>query len=172
MRLWPELEITHADLVKNAEIWLNKRGVRLTFHELVTSGHEQPDVIGWQGNHSVMIECKASHADFLADKKKSFRRYPEQGMGDYRIYFCPPEVIRISDLPEGWALVYFDGNKTKNIHKINGYSMNQWMDTLPFRGNKQAELKMMYSALRRLQIRGHLPEIYEGIKSVVRPQGT
>ena len=156
-------DITHKELVVAAESWLNKRGVYLTFAELCTSNIENPDVIGFHSGDSVMIECKASRADFLSDKRKWFRQRPEQGMGDYRIYFCSPGIIKVEDLPEGWALVYWDGKRAKNIHGIKGYRMNQWMDRKPFVGYKKAEMNVMYSALRRLQIRGHLPEIYEGI---------
>ena len=155
-------EITHKDLVIASEKWLNKRGIKIIFHELVayTSNNESPDVIGWNSIRSVLIECKASRSDFLADKKKLFRRYPQRGMGDHRIYFCPPDIIKPDDLPEGWGLVYFDGKKTENIHGINGHSLTSW-GKAPFSGNKGSEMSMLLSALRRLQLNGFLHKIYD-----------
>ena len=35
---------------------------------------EMPDAIGWKrANHSVLVECKVTRADFLADRGKPFR---------------------------------------------------------------------------------------------------
>lgn len=165
----PELKpcpkISHSELVEAAEKWLNKRGVHITFAEMraCTSNNESPDVIGWTSMNSVVIECKASRSDFLADKKKLFRSFPERGMGDYRIYFCPPNIIKVEDLPEGWALVYWDGKKEKVIHGIKGYRLSSWAARVPFRGHKESEMDMMLSALRRIQIQGHLTDIYKGL---------
>ncbi len=157
------MNITHDEFVKRAERWLKKRGVSLIFRELRTSSRENPDVIGWLNGKSVLIECKASRSDFLSDKKKPFRNGMMEGMGDCRIYFCPPGIIKVEDLPEGWFLIYYDGKVTKNIHGIEGFRMTTWSRRPPFKGNKKAEMNMMYSALRRLQLRGHLHEIYERI---------
>lgn len=76
--------LTHRDLVLRAEKWLNNAGCHVTFRELCacTSNNENPDVIGWVGGHSIMIECKTSRSDFHADKNKLFRHFPERGMGD------------------------------------------------------------------------------------------
>lgn len=161
---------THKELVIAAEKWLNKRGVLVTLREIgaYTCNNENPDVIGWSNSSSVVIECKVSRSDFLADKKKWFRQFPKKGMGDYRIYFCPPNVIKVSDLPEGWALVYYDGKKTKNIHGINGYRMVSWHEKAHFKSNIQAERDMLYSVARRIQIQGHLDCIYDS-SPVSRP---
>lgn len=74
--------------------------------ELVTCEQEIPDVFGWNYWTTVLIEVKVSRSDFLADKKKWFRIYPEKGMGDYRYYCCPDGLIKENELPEKWGLLY------------------------------------------------------------------
>lgn len=52
----------------------------------------------------------------------------------------------------------------KRVVKVSGWPTNTgWINDKPFTGNKQAECDYMYSALRRMEIRGHLNEIYEGM---------
>lgn len=153
---------THIELVEAAKRFLKKRGASIIFIELSTQNRENPDVIGWNGNHSVLVECKSSRSDFLSDKRKPFRNGMMAGMGDFRIYFCPPEVIKPEDLPDGWMLVWFDGKKAKGIHGFkNRYKINSWDIERPFKANKKYEMTMMFSALRRLEIKGWLPKIYQ-----------
>ena len=72
----------------------------------------------------------------------------------------PKGLINVSELPEGWGLLETCG---KRVTKVSGWPSNaSWMRGKPFTGNKQAECDYMYSALRRMEIRGHLKEIYEG----------
>lgn len=40
----------------------------------------------------------------------------------------------------------------------------------PFAANKQAECDYMYSALRRMQVRGHLDQVYDGLPSFPPPE--
>ena len=48
------------------------------------------DAIGWKrACHSVLVECKISRADFLADRDKPFRQKPEFGVGSERFYLVP-----------------------------------------------------------------------------------
>jgi hypothetical protein len=64
---------------------------------------EQPDAIGWRYTwRSTLVECKASRADFLRDKRKPHRKLA--GMGMRRFYFAPPGLIRVDELPDGWGL--------------------------------------------------------------------
>lgn len=65
---------THADLVAPAARWLKgtvRCGVVLT--EAPSMDGESPDAIGWRSGYSVLVECKASRADFLADSRKPHR---------------------------------------------------------------------------------------------------
>ena len=151
----------HDELVARSEKWLNAQGCKVVIRDPFRCyTQEQPDAIGWRDGVSILIEAKASRADFLSDKKKSFRANPENGMGDWRFYICPPEVIKPEDLPEGWGLLWA---MPKTIKKVHGLPSNAGWYRAPNIGHKRNENMMLVSALRRLSIRGYLPEIYEGI---------
>lgn len=98
--------MTHADVVLSAHAWLIPK-CKISLPEFFTHNSELCDVIGFEaGGRSVMIECKAGRGDFLKDKYKMFRRVPERGMGNYRYYCCPAGLIKPSELPERWGLIY------------------------------------------------------------------
>jgi hypothetical protein len=99
----PDINVTHAALVKAAAVWL-KRKCSVVITELVTTG-EAPDAIGWQGTHSTLIECKASRADFLADRDKVFRREPWLGIGLHRYYLAPSGLLDVAEIPAKWGLL-------------------------------------------------------------------
>lgn len=156
--------MTHDELVLKAEKWLKIQGCGVVFRDkfkAITHNREFPDAIGWREGLSILVECKTSRADFLADKGKLFRKTSEDGMGDWRFFLCPPDIITVSDLPEGWGLLYAHQKQIKKIHNVPG-NCNWWRDK-PFEGNKRCETQMMYSALRRMVIRGHFASIYEGL---------
>jgi len=103
---------THNELVVKAHNWLiNKFGCG---NKVISEWHghkEQPDVygLGWQ---TIMIECKASRNDFLADKRKSFRK-PGHGCGSIRYYCANKGIITENDLPTGWGLIETSGRGLK-----------------------------------------------------------
>lgn len=100
----PQHTMTHPQLVDIAHRWvLRNASCGAAFMELKTSGTtEIPDVIGFgSGSHSVMVECKSSRSDFLADKRKQHAKR----MGRYRFYCAPAGLIRIEELPEGYGLI-------------------------------------------------------------------
>lgn len=154
--------MTHDKLVIRAERWLKTMGCGVVFNDNFRTGNitgEQPDAIGWRDGLSLLVECKASRSDFLADKKKPFRLAPTMGMGDWRFFMCPPGLIQADELPEGWGLLYAHPRK---IEKAHGVPPNaHWWGKKPFEGNKRAETQLMYSALRRIKIRGHFNTIYD-----------
>lgn len=157
--------MTHDDLVLRAEKWLKSRGCGVTIRDPFRSqsiSGESPDAIGWRGGVSILVECKVSRADFHADKKKTFRAYPETGMGDWRFYLSPPDIIRVDDLPDGWGLLWATDQTIKRVHGVPGNSF--WWRDKPFEACKRSETMMLVSALRRLDIRGHMHEIYDGIQ--------
>lgn len=84
---------------------------------------ENPDAIGWrytyggESDGSILIEAKMSRSDFKADFKKSFRQYPEKGIGNWRYYICPTDLIKVEDLPENWGLIYVNDRKHTKIIK-------------------------------------------------------
>lgn len=152
----------HAQLVRRGERWLKSLNCKVVFRDqfrAVTSTGEQPDVIGWRDGLSLLIECKVSRADFLKDAKKPFRTDPSLGMGDWRFYLCPPQVIAPEDLPHGWGLLWAYPRQIRRIHGIPGNT--QWHTSRPFTGCKEDENRLLVSALRRLAYQGHFEKIYD-----------
>lgn len=157
-------ENPHRKLVEAAYSWVMKSSsCGVAFKELNTNAcnQEYPDVIGFGAfGHSVLIECKTSRSDFHADKKKSFRKTPALGMGTQRFYCCLTGLLRVEDLPDGWGLIYVNEKlKPKCVH--NPYKGNIGERNGGFEKNIKAEHGVMYSALRRLHLRGRIDEIYE-----------
>ena len=72
---------------------------------------EMPDVFAFNKYHSVLIECKTSRADFLADKKKPFRQNPQLGIGQRRFYLVNEGVATQDEMPDRWQLlIAYDKN--------------------------------------------------------------
>ena len=67
--------MTHAQLVQKAVAWLRSYRCGVILSEQACLSGEMPDAIGWKrACHSVLVECKISRADFLADRDKPFRQ--------------------------------------------------------------------------------------------------
>jgi len=174
----PELNelfpLTHAHLVNAAYTWVLKNascGVAFREFNTFACNGEYPDVIGFGSGSSTLIECKVSRADYFADAKKLFRSKPELGMGDFRYYCCPTGLIKKEELPEGWGLIYVDQLcKAKLVHRavVEKTLENGFQHKTPFQHKKniRAEHQLMYSALRRLHIRGRIEEVYTDPKEI------
>lgn len=162
------LEITHTHLVNAAYKWVLKSGgCGVAFREFNTgaSNGEYPDVIGFYCGGSLLIECKASRSDFHADKTKRFRQFPQLGMGTKRYYCCPVGLLKFAELPKGWGLLEVNGDhKVKAtrplIRQIRNYP-HEHIPDYEHEKNLKAEHELMYSALRRLHIRGRIEEVYD-----------
>jgi hypothetical protein len=155
--------ITHDSLCLKAETFLRANAFGVIFHDKFraqTNSGEMPDCLGFRNGVSCLIECKTSRSDFLADRKKKFRINPSLGMGNWRFMLTPRGLIKVDELPTGWGLLETDG---KRVYKVHGFPPNTGWHDKPFHANKQAECDYMYSALRRMVIRGHFNEIYAGI---------
>lgn len=155
----------HHDLCLLAEKFLRAQNFGVVFRDgfnAVTDNGERPDTLGFRSDASCLIEIKVNRSDFLADRKKKFRIDPSLGIGDWRFYLCPPGLIEVCDLPEDWGLLY---NVNGKIKKIHGWPPNTRWSESPFSGktNKIAEMDIMYSALRRMEMHGHLSAIYDGL---------
>lgn len=166
---------THDDLVKIAYQWvLNNGSCGFAFMEFVCHNNtgEIPDVIGfgsWQ--HTVVIEVKVSRSDFLCDKKKKFRKNAKIGMGKLRYFCCPSGLIQEEELPEGWGLIWVNekGRATcvkrpVRPHSNPEYAANGSVEWYYHEHNIAAETAVMYSALRRLALRGLLKHAQEDLK--------
>lgn len=156
--------MTHKDLVEIAYKWVLARTTcGVAFKELrsLACNGEYPDVIGiGSDGHSVLVECKISRSDFLADAKKRFRATPQLGMGSQRFYCCPTGLIKQDELPEGWGLIYVD-EKGKAKCVYSPYKGNIGERTTGHQKNIRAEHGLMYSVLRRLHKRGLIDTIYQ-----------
>ncbi len=99
--------LTHTQLVTRAVEWLRYHyGCGIILSEQYCATGEVPDAIGWKGFcHSVLVECKVSRADFLADANKPFRMHPEAGLGCERYYLAPRGLIARAELPPCWGLL-------------------------------------------------------------------
>ena len=137
---------THDELIVFGLKQLKKWNCYPILTELVTWNNEIPDVIGWTCRCSILFECKASRSDFLADKKKVFR-LNNSALGDFRFYLTNQDIVRSEEevLP-GWG-VYEIINK-KIVHKF-GIRYDNCIPK-PFEGNKNKEITMLRSFIRRL----------------------
>lgn len=134
---------SHRELVKRAGAWLrNRKNCGVVMEELATQNNETPDALGFYGaGGSILVECKCSRADYLADKAKIFRRCEEMGMGDARYFATPKGLVKPDELPEGWGLLEVGEHKIREIKEATNKP-----------ANKRAEVKMLMSAIRRLEI--------------------
>lgn len=84
-------------------------------------------------------------------------------MGDWRFFLAEPGIIQICDLPAGWGLLHAINGQVVSVYGWKGNTMWLSRERKPFRADKQAECDFMYSALRRLDIRGYFDEVYQGV---------
>src|SRR5438046_542729 len=110
--------MTHVQLVDVAVHWLRtyRCGVVLSEQACVTG--ETPDAIGWKGkSHSVVVECKVSRGDFLADLKKPWRCDPQEALGCERFYLASRNLIAVEELPAGWGLLEYHARRVSILQK-------------------------------------------------------
>lgn len=141
---------SHKKLTTKARSWLIRRfkcGVALV--EGFAFEGERPDAIGWKMSSpssvvSYLVECKASRADFLADRRKHFRQRPERGIGNLRYYLINPGVADPSEVPEGWGLAVAHEKQIRIVKKPVRFNSAYIND---------AERVMLYLNLRNTKIR-------------------
>jgi hypothetical protein len=138
--------VTHAKLVELAVHWLRRYRCGVVLSEQACVSGEMPDAIGWKkACHSVLVECKISRADFLADRDKPFRQKPETGIGCERYYLAPKDLIGVEELPAGWGLLEVSGREVvkmkssaKNLRSQTGFAY---------------EMNLLLASLRRVEVR-------------------
>jgi hypothetical protein len=136
----------HKELCERGAKWLKRHDQNILIPncativiDMVTVESETPDIIGWNSSASVMIEVKVGRGDFLKDHKKPFRKDCEKGVGEFRYYLCPSGLIKDSELPDKWGLLYFNENNKIEIIKIAERQQ----------ANLHAERNMLLSLIRR-----------------------
>jgi hypothetical protein len=141
--------MTHAGLIELAVRWLRgpyRCGIILS--EQACASGEVPDVIAWKGRcRSVVVECKVSRADFLADRHKPWRANPEIALGCERYYLAPAGLIAPAELPEGWGLLEARGRK---VNLVVACSKRRSLRTPEGFLN---EMNLLLASLRRVEIR-------------------
>ena len=138
--------MTHSQLVERAVRWLRWYRCGVVLSEQACTSGEMPDAIGWkQACRSVLVECKVSRADFLADRAKPFRLKPEKGVGSERFYLTPPGLMKVEELPAGWGLLELRRGRVelvqasaKNLRTATGF---------------RYEMNLLLASLRRVEVR-------------------
>ncbi|HZD32162.1 MAG TPA: hypothetical protein VE779_10930 [Candidatus Angelobacter sp.] len=142
------LPVLHAQLVAHACQWLRrsyKCGIVLSEQYCATG--EVPDVIAWKGFcKSVLVECKVSRADFLADADKPFRQKPEDGMGSQRFYLAPADMIDAKELPKHWGLLELRGRDVRMAVKPKRVDLRT-------EAGLMKEMNLLLASLRRVEVR-------------------
>lgn len=140
--------MTHAVLVRLAEQWLRSRyrcGIVLS--EQSCSSGETPDVIAWKGAcRSVVVECKISRADFLADREKPFRKNPELAMGCEHFYLVPQGLISMNELPPKWGLLEAKAREVR-------LSVKPCRQSQRSQAGLMREMNLLLASLRRVEVR-------------------
>jgi hypothetical protein len=138
--------MVHEKLVARAVHWLRSYGCGVVLSEQSSRNGETPDAIGWKrACHSVLVECKTSRADFLADRDKPFRRNPETGMGCERYYLAARGLLEPVELPAGWGLLEVEGN---GVHVVTP-AAKKMRSAHGFRW----EMNLLLVSLRRVEVR-------------------
>ncbi|MGO9863055.1 MAG: hypothetical protein ACLPLR_05550 [Terriglobales bacterium] len=126
--------------------WLRRYRCGVVLSEQACASGEMPDAIGWKkACHSVLVECKVSRSDFLADRDKPFRQQPETGVGCERYYLAPRGLIGIDELPAGWGLLEVCG---REIERVKASAKNHRSEI-----GFQNEMNLLLASLRRVEIR-------------------
>lgn len=141
--------MTHPALVELAVKWLRTHyrcGIILS--EQACCSGEIPDVIGWKGRcRSVVVECKVSRADFLADRNKPWRQDPATALGCERFYLAPAGLITSTELPDGWGLLEVRGRKVEVAVACSKRRSLRSAEGL------MNEMNLLLASLRRVEVR-------------------
>jgi hypothetical protein len=149
--------MTHAQLVSKAVHWLRRYRCGVVLSEQACVSGEMPDAIGWKrACHSVLVECKVTRSDFLADRAKPFRLKPEHGVGCERFYLVPAGLVRREELPQGWGLLELRKNKIETTHP----SAKSLRSVTGFR----CEMNLLLASLRRVEVRVEPQSITDFLK--------
>jgi hypothetical protein len=141
--------MTHSALVELAVRWLRttyRCGIILSEQACCTG--EVPDVIAWKGRcRSVLVECKVSRADFLADRGKPWRQDAQGALGCERFYMAPAGLIAAAELPPGWGLLEVRNRRVEIAVACNKRKSLRTPEGL------LNEMNLLLASLRRVEIR-------------------
>ncbi len=150
--------MTHAQLVTKAVEWLRRYGCGIVLSEQACVSGEVPDAIGWKGVcRSVLVECKLTRSDFLADRAKPFRVNPETALGCERWYLTPAGLLSPEDLPRYWGLLELRAGTLRVAVKASRRSQRMPAGLL-------YEMNLLLASLRRVEVRIEPQTITEFLK--------
>ena len=152
-------ETRHAQLVARAEQWLRYRyGCGIVLSEQYCATGEVPDVIGWKAScQSVLVECKVSRSDFLADAGKACRLSSEEALGSKRLYLAPAGMIAPPELPKHWGLLECRGREVQLVVKPGRVDLRTPAGLMK-------EMNLLLASLRRVEVRIEPQTITEFLK--------
>ncbi len=138
--------MNHAFLVETAVDWLRRQRCGVVLAEQGCSSGEMPDAIGWKGKcHSIVVECKVSRGDFLADSSKPWRTNPASALGCERYFLAAKGMIREEELPAGWGLLEISARKISLVKKSKRNLRQE-------EGFKN-EMNLLLASLARVEVR-------------------
>jgi len=138
--------MTHAQLVEKAIGWLRSYGCGVVLSEQACFSGEMPDAIGWKrACHSVLVECKISRSDFLADWDKPFRQKSTLGMGCERFYLTPAGLLDRAEIPSGWGLLEYRNRRISVPRPAE--------ENLRTSAGFRREMNLLLASLRRVEVR-------------------
>ena len=133
-------------------------GCGIVLSEQYCATGEVPDVIGWKAScQSVLVECKVSRGDFLADAGKPFRVKPAEGLGSRRLYMAPAGVIAPAELPKHWGLLECRGREVELMVKPARVDLRTQVGFVK-------EMNLLLASLRRVEVRIEPQTITEFLK--------
>lgn len=115
------------------------------FSEFVASALERPDVIGWYYGMSMVVECKRTRADFLADRGKPHMFDATSGMGRRRYYVVPEGLVTVDEVPAWCGLAYAKGRTIVTVKEAPLREISQ--------GAAIEECSILTSAIRRHRLK-------------------
>jgi hypothetical protein len=149
--------MTHGQLVQKAVEWLRRYGCGVVLSEQACVSGEMPDAIGWKrACHSVLVECKVTRSDFLADRAKPFRQKDARALGCERFYLTPSGLCGEEEIPEGWGLLELKNRKVQLV-RASAVSLRKSQ-------GMRFEMNLLLASLRRVEVRIEPQSITEFLK--------
>jgi len=156
-------KFTHQELVEIGEKWLRKPFMNtalyghsacslvLTEFHAVLNVAQIPDVIGWNNQKCIVIECKTSIADLKRDFKKKCYLY-SNALGTQRWFLVPEEIkeagVRILHQQSSFVgMLAVNSSKKVYVGLLPSAPMSLY--------ERGGEVQILVSLLRRNGIKGY-----------------
>jgi hypothetical protein len=139
-------EMKHQELVKYAGLWLqNAKGCNPVFIEKGFSGcAEIPDAIGWTAHECILVECKTSKEDLIANSKKVL------AIGNLKYFLMTEELFQEcrDKIPEGWGVITVNSNLM--------YRQERFKNSTVFESDLKSEVRYLRSRILEVQRYGKI----------------